>query len=552
MRPPDAPPPRVPTPASATALEPPALPDAACVVAQTDAAKLVYVRLGDALLHVREFRGCGEAERRGAVCPACASPVTIRLGERRVWHAAHRPGGGSTCPATAGETALHLNAKIALRDALLAHARDGVGRGQPGRGVAAPLDLALACAADDACPIPARREWPVAWDDVAVECRVGVHQPDLVLFRDGRAVGALEVLVTHAVTAEKAAALRALGVPWLEVEAGAVVGAEAWTAARPLPVRRASRDVARWRCPRHEAQRMLAEARAAYHALKDRRGPEAAELVARGQTLRDMETETRRLVAEAEDLRARVADEAAGTRRRLAELPRQIAEAERRLAVARQDLELAERAAHERRERHAVDAGRATALARDLRRLDDDLSRHEGLRRALSGMHLGGPSHGPHLVDAGRRTLFWAAVDVYRAPGAAGRPTTSRGLFTVELVAVDGKGTELWLVEDGGRRLHRIEADDEAAEPILFAALERRLAEWRGHGRARGVLVDRPSEWRRVPPERGVPENWWDGDNGPVPRAYRWDDETRRWVLRVRADAPDALAGAAERPAADV
>jgi hypothetical protein len=56
-------------------------------------------------------------------------------------------------------------------------------------------------------------------DEARDEERVGTRRPDVVVLRRGRPVLALEVLVTHAVDAEKEAALAALGVPAAEIDA---------------------------------------------------------------------------------------------------------------------------------------------------------------------------------------------------------------------------------------------------------------------------------------------------------------------------------------------
>ncbi len=63
--------------------------------------------------------------------------------------------------------------------------------------------------------------------------------------------------------------------------------------------------------------------------------------------------------------------------------------------------------------------------------------------------------------------------------------------------------------------------------------LDRRLGEWRAQ-RGAGVVLDRPTEWVRVPIGAEVPTDWCDADGGPVPRAYGWDDDARRWTLRAR------------------
>src|SRR6185503_16080573 len=80
-------------------------------------------------------------------------------------------------------------------------------------------------------------QWLDGWDDVLVEHRVGdLRRPDIVLRQNGAAIGAIEIVVSNAVSPEKAAALATLGVPWVEVDADERLAAAKWTVADVLEV----------------------------------------------------------------------------------------------------------------------------------------------------------------------------------------------------------------------------------------------------------------------------------------------------------------------------
>jgi len=140
-------------------------------------------------------------------CLGCGEPLVPHLGRVRAPHFAHLP--GSRCPLTAPETALHLDAKERLL-ALCADAFAGARR----------------VAAIARCPA-CRRALPLdlaACGDAAVdEGAVGPLRADVLVTRGGRPALAIEVKVTHAVEPEKEAALAAIAVPFVELDAR-----EAW------------------------------------------------------------------------------------------------------------------------------------------------------------------------------------------------------------------------------------------------------------------------------------------------------------------------------------
>ena len=87
-------------------------------------------------------------------------------------------------------------------------------------------------------------------DDVQVEYRMDAARPDIALRLRGRVIGALEILVTHAVDERKAAYFQEQGIPWLEIPAAPELYSEptAWTAAAPLPLPPSKLPYPAWTC----------------------------------------------------------------------------------------------------------------------------------------------------------------------------------------------------------------------------------------------------------------------------------------------------------------
>jgi predicted RNA-binding Zn-ribbon protein involved in translation (DUF1610 family) len=138
-------------------------------------------------------------------CPGCGDELVARLGAVRARHFAHRP--GSDCPLTAPETALHFNAKARLLElCALAFAGERAVR------------VRTRCGA---CRRPVVRDLATAGDAAAGEAAVAGRRADVLVTRRGAPALAIEVQVTHAVEPEKAAALGALGVPVVELDARA-------------------------------------------------------------------------------------------------------------------------------------------------------------------------------------------------------------------------------------------------------------------------------------------------------------------------------------------
>jgi Competence protein CoiA-like family len=191
--------------------------------ADDDGVLLAWARDRDGLkVHV----GCLDAGSRRArapfACIGCGEPLSAKLGEERAHHFAHRP--GSACPLTRPETALHLDAK----ERLLALAADAFARRRAVR-------LAARC---PRCRREAPLDLAALGDAALAEGAAGALRCDVLVTRGGAPALALEVKVTHAVDAAKEAALAALGLPALEIDAReAWLRDEADGAATVLPAR---------------------------------------------------------------------------------------------------------------------------------------------------------------------------------------------------------------------------------------------------------------------------------------------------------------------------
>ncbi|MGC4000110.1 MAG: competence protein CoiA family protein [Anaeromyxobacter sp.] len=158
-------------------------------------------------VHAKRLGPLDRRARAPFTCLGCGEELIPHLGEVRARHFAHRA--GSSCPLTAPETALHLDAKERLlglcADAFAGRRRVTVLSRCPRCRRLAPRDLA------------SEGDWAVP------EGAVGALRADVLIMKGGAPALAFEVLVTHAVDAEKEAALTAAGVPAVEIDA-----AEPW------------------------------------------------------------------------------------------------------------------------------------------------------------------------------------------------------------------------------------------------------------------------------------------------------------------------------------
>jgi hypothetical protein len=224
---------------------------------------LVWVIVDGMPRHISEFAALAPRMRPEALCPHCEQRLTLKLGKILRHHAAHRP--NADCAAVHPETALHLNCKLALAQALRTRTAPN-----------AVLTFRMRCAGSawEDCDRVATTVWSDGWDDVRVEHRLGdARRPDIVLLRQGREVAAIEIVVSHAMAEEKAGALASARIPWVEIDAEAtLVRAGDWKLDLPVDVRRAG-DVRPWRCAVHAGmfsmQREAARVRETLHDAPD-------------------------------------------------------------------------------------------------------------------------------------------------------------------------------------------------------------------------------------------------------------------------------------------
>ena len=127
----------------------------------------------------------------------------------------------SFCAATQPETALHLNFKFYLREQLQS---------------ASELWVEQSCAAG--CQKMRRVVLVHSWDEVRIECQLDRFRLDVALLQQGQVIGALEVVVTHAIDAAKIEYLDRHQIRWFELSANEnfYEGPSAWTPKQPLPV----------------------------------------------------------------------------------------------------------------------------------------------------------------------------------------------------------------------------------------------------------------------------------------------------------------------------
>jgi hypothetical protein len=191
--------------------------------------------------HVSDFASTPVRRRPECFCHHCGERLTMKLGHVLEHHAAHRP--GADCPTTHPETALHSDCKLALAAAL--------------RDFASPdavMSYRLRCvgAGDEPCSRTTVIQWTGGWDSVHIERRLNdASRPDILLWRDGSPVGAVEIVVSHALAAAKSESLATLGVPWVEIDADPTRRTgQAWNFAEPIDARRVN-DIVPWRCAVH-------------------------------------------------------------------------------------------------------------------------------------------------------------------------------------------------------------------------------------------------------------------------------------------------------------
>jgi Competence protein CoiA-like family len=181
-------------------------PAGAAAVANTGAGTVLLAWARDQSGAKVDVRTLDPASRRAGApfsCLGCGEPLVARLGAVRARHFAHLP--GSSCPLTAPESALHLDAKERLLG-LCREAFAGARR----------VTLLARC---PACRKAAPRDLAAEGDEAVAEGAVGPLRADVLVLAGGRPALALEVRVTHAIDDAKEAALAAAAVPVLEIDA---------------------------------------------------------------------------------------------------------------------------------------------------------------------------------------------------------------------------------------------------------------------------------------------------------------------------------------------
>ena len=191
-----------------------------------DNVQLAWAMVAGRLTHISVFRDVPRGQRPTAVCEVCGAHLTMKLGPIRAHHYSHRS--RSHCPLTAPETARHYNTKHTLASKL--RATDA-------------LSVVTRCtfsSKGNRCPNDIPFLAAEGWDTVRVEPFIEPVRPDIVLLANGAPIFAIEVRATHAVSENKAASLSKLGIPWIEVVAGAQC--DEWVPGSLLPAARHSKD----------------------------------------------------------------------------------------------------------------------------------------------------------------------------------------------------------------------------------------------------------------------------------------------------------------------
>ena len=167
-------------------------------------AKLSWVIVDGDIHQVKDFSHLKPDQRPVAYCPECKRQVILRLGERRIFHAAHKA--QDNCVLTSPETALHLNTKLYVAEELRKHK---------------PLLINTYCKGYEGliCSNKKLSEYFTEWDQVKVEYHIDQYRPDIVLLKEGQTIGAVEIFVTHTIEPEKESYLKQLSIPWLEIDA---------------------------------------------------------------------------------------------------------------------------------------------------------------------------------------------------------------------------------------------------------------------------------------------------------------------------------------------
>lgn len=178
--------------------------------------------LVDGRLHnVSDFADLLPKDRPRATCWECELELVLKLGTsgKMTHHAAHKAE-NPECGLTNPEGALHFNTKAYIYEQL----QNGIKKGsklfirQNCAGWTRPGSLNRSCSRLGKGTRPFL--WLESWDSVRMEKSVQNRlRPDIVLFKNGQPIGAVEVFVTNAVDEEKMEKFQSIGLPWIEIKA---------------------------------------------------------------------------------------------------------------------------------------------------------------------------------------------------------------------------------------------------------------------------------------------------------------------------------------------
>jgi hypothetical protein len=203
--------------------------------------RLSWVLVENELCHVKDFAHLRPKLRPTTYCPDCRQQVILKLGQKNIFHAAHK-NPNTDCQLTNPESALHLNAKLHIAEEL----RKFI-----------PVKVRYPCdgANGESCDseMTTTLNYLSEWDDVQVEYSIDQYRPDIVLLKNGESIGAIEVFVTHAIEPEKEKHLQEWNIPWIEVKGNYILDAgndTPWQITDILQFQNISRTVIKWRCQR--------------------------------------------------------------------------------------------------------------------------------------------------------------------------------------------------------------------------------------------------------------------------------------------------------------
>jgi len=194
-----------------------------------------WVLVNAILRNVSEFGHLPPSDRPKAVCPLCNTTAIFKLGKKNVHHYAHAI--PVECTANHPETALHLNTKFHIYRELVKGMQNGLS-----------LKVTTYCSGD--CRRSREHTWASGWDDVQVETSIDPIRPDIVIFKGGLSIGAIEVCASNAVSENKTIQFADKGLQWIEVQADERIysGASIWLLYHPLPYIRLGHASYSWKC----------------------------------------------------------------------------------------------------------------------------------------------------------------------------------------------------------------------------------------------------------------------------------------------------------------